>query len=147
MSYYGSVKDLPPGEKTYANNCVNGQCSNCGNCCVDLLPLTKGELERLRQYARKHNLKEHRQAPFWDPKATDLTCPFRNQHTKKCAVYPVRPLICRSFNCAKPLDEALRDRDQIHETREVVSLRYEVFGNLECVAFITSACLRGAGLL
>lgn len=147
MSYYGSIKDLPPGEKTYANNCVNGQCSNCGNCCVDLLPLTKGELERLRQYARKHNLKEHRQAPFWDPKATDLTCPFRNQHTKKCEVYPVRPLICRSFSCAKPLDEALRERDKIHETREVMSLRYEVFGNLESVALITSACLRGAGLL
>lgn len=123
------------------------KCSNCGNCCVDLLPVTKGELDRLYHYAKKHGLKEHRQAPFWDPKATDLTCPFRNSHTKQCEVYPVRPLICRSFTCAKPLDVAKHDRDEIHKTRQVVSLRFEIFGNTECVSLITAACLRGAGLL
>lgn len=147
MAYYGSIQDVPPGDTTYANHCVDGKCSNCGNCCVDLLPLTKSELERLRRYACEHSLKEHRQAPFWDPNATDLTCPFRNQHTQKCEVYPVRPLICRSFTCAKPLDVAKRDRDEIHKTRQVVSLRYEVFGNTETVALLTAACMRGAGIL
>lgn len=147
MAYYGSIQEVPPGDTTYANHCVDDKCSNCGNCCVDLLPLTKNELERLRRYAREHNLKEHRQAPFWDPNATDLTCPFRNQHTQKCEVYPVRPLICRSFTCAKPLDVAKHDWDEIHKTRQVVSLRYEVFGNTETVALLTAACMRGAGLL
>lgn len=147
MAYYGSIREVPPGDTTYANNCVDGKCSNCGNCCVDLLPLTKGELQRLRRYVREHNLKEHRQAPFWDPNATDLTCPFRNQQTQKCEVYPVRPLICRSFTCAKPLDVAKRDRDDIHKTRKVMSLRYEVFGNMETVALLTVACMHGAGLL
>ena len=147
MAYYGSIHDVPPGDTTYGNHCVDGKCSNCGNCCVDLLPVTKGELDRLYHYAKKHGLKEHRQAPFWDPKATDLTCPFRNSHTKQCEVYPVRPLICRSFTCAKPLDVAKRDRDEIHKSREVVSLRFEIFGNTECVSLITAACLRGAGLL
>ena len=147
MAYYGSIHDVPPGDTTYENHCVDGKCSNCGNCCVDLLPVTKGELDKLYHYAKKHGLKEHRQAPFWDPKATDLTCPFRNSHTKQCEVYPVRPLICRSFTCAKPLDVAKHDRDEIHKTRQVVSLRFEIFGNTECVSLITAACLRGAGLL
>lgn len=147
MAYYGSIQDALRAIPPMPINCVDGKCSNCGNCCVDLLPLSKNELERLRRYAREHILKEHRQAPFWDPKATDLTCPFRNQHTQKCEAYPVRPLICRSFTCAKPLDVAKHDRDEIHKTRQVMSLRYEVFGNTETVALLTAACMRGAGIL
>lgn len=147
MAYYGSIQEAPPADATYENNCVDGKCSNCGNCCTDFLPLTKGELDRLYNYAKSHGLKEHRQAPFWDKNATDLTCPFRNQQTQKCEVYPVRPLICRSFTCAKPLDVAKHDRDEIHKARKVMSLRYEIFGNPECVALLTAACLRGAGLL
>lgn len=37
-----------------SNNCIDGHCSGCGECCADLLPLTKGEIKRLRDYARKH---------------------------------------------------------------------------------------------
>lgn len=96
MAYYCSYLDLPADGSEYSNNCIDGRCSNCGECCSDLLPLTDGEVSKLKRYAQAHNLKEHRQAPFFDPKATDLTCPFRNEQTKRCDVYPVRPLICRS---------------------------------------------------
>lgn len=27
-----------------SNNCIDGHCSGCGECCADLLPLTKGEI-------------------------------------------------------------------------------------------------------
>lgn len=32
-----------------SNNCIGGHCSGCGECCADLLPLTKGEIKRLRK--------------------------------------------------------------------------------------------------
>lgn len=32
-----------------SNNCIDGHCSGCGECCADLLPLTKGEIKRLKE--------------------------------------------------------------------------------------------------
>ena len=29
-----------------SNNCIDGHCSGCGECCADLLPLTKGDAYR-----------------------------------------------------------------------------------------------------
>ena len=45
-----------------SNNCIDGHCSGCGECCADLLPLTKGEIKRLRDYARKHHLQENKRS-------------------------------------------------------------------------------------
>lgn len=47
-----------------SNNCIDGHCSGCGECCADLLPLTKGEIKRLRDYARKHHLQENKRSFF-----------------------------------------------------------------------------------
>ena len=147
MAHYQSIYDVPQPEECYSNKCVNGKCTNCGECCADLLPLTKGELEILKRYAKKHGLKEHRQAPFWDPKATDMTCPFRNQKTHRCDVYSVRPLICRSFICSKELMQAHADRDEITKDRKIYSLRWEIFGNTECLDLLAKVCMKAAGLV
>ena len=144
MGHYRNILDIPPPEVAYSNNCRDGQCTHCGECCADLLPLTPGELEKIRRYVKKHNIKEHRQAPFWDRGATDLTCPFRNQQTQRCDVYPARPLICKAFICSKELMKAHEDRDLITASRKVHSLRWEIFGNPECVNLIASVCLRAA---
>lgn len=144
MPHYHSVMDIPKPEDSYSNKCVEGECTHCGECCADLLPLTKGELEILKRYAKKHSLKEHRQAPFWDRKATDLTCPFRNQQTQRCDAYPARPLICKAFICSKELMKAREDRDLISASRKVYSLRWEIFGNPECVELIAGVCLKAA---
>ena len=112
---------------SYKCNCVNGKCVGCGECCSDFLPVTDQEVKRMKQYARKHNLKEHRHNyPF---AVKDLTCPFRNEETKKCDVYEVRPLICRSFICSKMLKQAEVDRDLIAQKRDTKSIRYEIFGS------------------
>ena len=136
MGYYGSILDVPAGDIRYTNNCVDGQCSGCGECCTDLLPLTREEVRRLQVYAWKHRLKEHSQAPFFDPGATDLTCPFRNQAEGRCEVYEIRPKICRSFICSKPIEQAKRERDLLHQRREVHSLRYEVFGDRKSLSIL-----------
>ncbi len=134
MSYYRGFAELARDGDKYGCNCINGHCSNCGECCTDMLPLTRAELQRLKEYAAKHHLKEHRQAPIWDWKALDLTCPFRNQQTKKCDAYPARPYICRTFICSKTKEDAHHDRDLIAESRSYYSLRWEVFGNAEVIS-------------
>lgn len=36
----------------------NGECSRCGNCCGRLLPLSKKEMDAIKNYIKKHNIKE-----------------------------------------------------------------------------------------
>ena len=133
MSTYGSIERMMASqEERYKNSCVNGKCSGCGECCTDLLPLTDAELKRLKDYAKRHNLRENRHSCFWDKNATDLTCPFLNKDTSKCDVYPIRPVICREFICSKEYEQAIADRDFItSQSRTIRSLRFEVFGNSE----------------
>lgn len=145
MAYF-KVEDLPKHVGTYENNCIDGKCSGCGECCVDLLPLTPAEISRIKEYVKKHRVQEHRQAPFFDQNATDLSCPFRNQQTKTCEVYPVRPYICRSFICSKTREDAVRDRDLIHKDRAVHSLRWEVFENPEALVFIMAVVTAKGGV-
>ena len=140
MGWHGKITDAAT-EDFYSNHCVDGKCNHCGECCADLLPLTPGELEIIRRYVKKHKITEHRQAPFWDRNATDLTCPFRNQHTKRCDIYPARPYICKEFICSKSLMEARKDRDLIHQGRKVYSLRWEIFENPESLHLLTAACM------
>ena len=139
MDYYRSYLDLPKDMMNYSNNCIDGKCSGCGECCADLLPLTDKEVADLRKYAKSHHLKENRHTMFFDPSATDLTCPFRNEKEGKCDVYPVRPLICREFICSKDLQTARHDRNLLHESRPPRSLRYEIFGNRETLDFLDLA--------
>lgn len=141
MAYYKNAEILLRADELYSHNCIDGKCSGCGECCADLLPLSDDEIKRLKVYVAKHNIKEHRHTYFFDPEATDLTCPFRNEQEMKCEVYPVRPLICRSFICSKSIEQARHDRDHFHETRSVHSLRYEIFGNNESLNFLTRAVL------
>ena len=142
---YLKLKDVPESADQYANHCVDGKCSGCGECCVDILTVTPAEIGRIKEYVQKHNIKEHRQAPFYDPNATDLSCPFRNQQTRKCEIYPVRPYICRTFICSKTVEDARNDRDLIHQDRKVYSLRWEVFENPETIGFLLAIAAKKIG--
>ena len=130
-------------DKTVIDRTDAGKCSNCGKCCTDLIPISDGELERIVRYAKEHHLEEHRQAPFWQPNAVDMTCPFRNQKTGKCDIYPVRPEICRSFICSMGHDNAIAVRDKLHEKYPPRSLRWEAFGNPEQLIAISVAVMKG----
>lgn len=109
-----------------------GNCSNCGECCVDILPLNAQEINRIREYVRKHKIKEQRHLT----EKTDLTCPFRSESECKCLIYPARPLICRTFKCNKSLDDITQERNQISVMRKPYSLRYTFFNNPESLAYL-----------
>ena len=94
---------------------------------------------RLGDYAKKHQLKEHRLPAGAAMESVDLTCPFRNEETKRCEVYPVRPLICRAFICSRTLQAARKTRDLVQSDRDIHSLRWEIFKNPESIVLIQAA--------
>lgn len=86
------------------DNTDHGICTGCGECCTNLLPMTETEVADIRRYIAKHGIKpqEHK-AYFLSGPVMDMTCPFMDDSKAKdkCTIYPVRPQICKSFNCRK----------------------------------------------
>ena len=104
----------------------DGECSNCGQCCSDFLPVSAKEIQTIRRYIKRNNIKE--QVHFL-PTARpyiDMICPFRNNREKRCEIYEVRPAICRDFRCDKPKKQIWADRDLYQAKCRVVSM-YETF--------------------
>ena len=80
---------------------VDGKCSKCGECCSNILPVSDMEIRRIKQYIAKHKIKEN---IHFIPLAGDVVdgiCPFLDNATHKCAIYSIRPAICRDFQCDK----------------------------------------------
>lgn len=123
MPRLGNITDIDP-ESDYRNRCKDGKCSQCGECCSDLLPLSTDEIKRIKAYMKAHTVKmHHRNFPIMQNQFVDLTCPFRNDAEKKCEIYEVRPMICRCFICSKPLQNAHYDRDLVAKDRVTRSMR------------------------
>ena len=92
----------------------NGKCMDCGNCCGNFIPLSEVEVYRIRKYIKDHNI--CRQKPLfipgpWVKPTMHNQCPFlmdKDEH--RCAIYPVRPDVCREWSCHDPVhNERLRD--------------------------------------
>lgn len=76
---------------------INGKCSNCGACCSDTPCVTKEETRRIAKWLASNEVK-----PFPVVKGGTVlraNCPFRDDVNKRCLIYPVRPLVCRTFKC------------------------------------------------
>lgn len=82
-----------------------GECSNCGQCCSDILHLSEEEIKRIDKYLKENKVVQHNKGK------NNLMCPFRNEMLKKCDIYEVRPEICRIFKCNKTPEEAYRNRE------------------------------------
>lgn len=84
------------------NLTCNGKCTECGECCSNLLPMTNDEISVIKNYIKKNGIKEHSHivAPLVTP-TIDMTCPFLDdsKSCEKCTIYEVRPKICRDFIC------------------------------------------------
>lgn len=107
---------------------VKGKCSQCGQCCSNLLPISEYEIERIRAYVKKHDIKEQRHNAMM---GTDMTCPFRDQAQKRCLIYEVRPEICRQFMCNHKLSDIKKAKINFHVKHRVILMRNEFFGSNE----------------
>lgn len=102
------------------NFTCNGKCSGCGQCCGDILYLSKKEIKEIDKYIKKHNIKATSKSIMVE---YDNTCPFRDNENKICKVYEVRPQICRVFKCDKSPEEAYINREFNNQTRLPRSMR------------------------
>jgi Fe-S-cluster containining protein len=118
------AKDM---EDNIFNYTADGKCLQCGNCCSNLLPMSRKEVDAIHKYIRKNNIRECKHLIPVAKKTYDLTCPFRDNTHKCCTIYPVRPKICREFICDSE-KRARNNRELYKQTREVVCEREEFFG-------------------
>ena len=119
-------KDMEHGVYNHTNN---GECTGCGDCCSNLLPMTEKEIEAIKRYIKKHRIKECKHTiPLANP-VLDMTCPFLNtgKKTEKCTIYSVRPAICRCFICSEP-NVALKHKELWHGVRNPVNVREAFYG-------------------
>lgn len=114
---------------TITNFTNNGKCSSCGACCSDILPISESEVQKIKVYIKKHNIKEKRHLT----QAYDVTCPFRDDVKNICTIYEVRPEICREFKCDHTIENIKQAKLEIHKKHRIVFMRNEFFGNSETI--------------
>lgn len=122
----GTIEQVIRDMKAGIYDCtVDGECSNCGQCCSDFLPMSQKEVARIHAYIKKHGIKLNRNLPPTVQPVQDYTCPFRNNAERKCDIYEVRPAICRDFRCDKPRKQIEADKRMYHGKYAIVRMRQE----------------------
>ena len=119
----------------------NGKCSQCGQCCSSLLPMTDKEIETIRRYIKRHGIKEQKHFIPLASRTIDLTCPFLDTSKKKekCTIYEVRPAICRCFICSEP-NGARNYKELFKCVRKAVDVRETFFGGVKSFANRSYRC-------
>lgn len=75
-------------------------CQNCGECCGPI-PVSRKELDRIRATINRMSREEKERLK--NQKRGRLTCPLRDIERRRCAVYEVRPQVCRMQGFAEQL--------------------------------------------
>lgn len=128
----GTLEEKLKSEQTITDFTKDNQCSECGNCCTNMLPVSDSEVNKIKKYVKKHHIKPHvLNLPLATP-VFDTTCPFlkTNETKHRCMIYPVRPFICRHFICnqsEKQLVNNLSDKAafELRPIRNIKSLIFD----------------------
>lgn len=98
------------------------QCSKCGQCCSNYLPLTEKEIKQLRGIVKTRKLKPTKRLFETNNYST---CPFLDSNNR-CIIYEERPNICKQFTC-----DRFKRRDyegvEINERVYFTDLRKDIF--------------------
>ena len=123
---FSSLQEYIESDKEVIDATINGVCSKCGQCCSAILPVTPQEIEQIRKYIEKNEIKPEPTLKILANKTIDLTCPFYKQN--KCLVYEVRPRICKDFMCDKTPQEAM-SKELIGNYKNIKKVNFrKVFG-------------------
>lgn len=109
---------------------VDGECSKCGSCCGDFLPLKDDEIRTIKKFVKSHGIKEYRHNAM---DGVDITCPFRDDAKQICVIYPIRPWICRQFMCNHTKEDIMKIKTDAFAGVQVISMRQTFFGNDESI--------------
>lgn len=129
-TFENMIRDMERGVYDFTKD---GKCSECGQCCSNLLPMSEKEVAEIRRYIKKHRIRERKHsypAPLANPPEMDLTCPFldESKENNKCVIYPVRPEICRIFICNVPPSKVRENKSEFWKTHVAVDVRETFFG-------------------
>lgn len=111
----------------------NGKCSNCGQCCEDILHLSAKEIKRIDKYLKEHKIEA---TPRCLLTSYDNSCPFRDNKNKKCKIYEARPNICRVYKCDKTPKEVIKNREITNFGKLPRSMRNLFFNDNEGVKWL-----------
>lgn len=117
----------------------DGACSCCGECCKDIIIADHNEIWKIKKFVKQHGI-----CPQPHPigvNTLDMTCPFLCWDTHMCAIYPVRPKICKEFICSKSDKEIDEMRERIANQGVVLSLRKEIFGDDRHIKMLSAAIM------
>ena len=76
-------------------------CRNCGACCGPTMA-SENEIELIKKYIAGMD-KVYRKKLKGQKKGI-LDCPYRDEERKRCAIYPVRPTVCRLMGVVKGME-------------------------------------------
>lgn len=86
------------------------ECNQCGRCCANILMVSDKEVQTIKQYLKKNPIiKVNNRNTILMTEDVNI-CPFlyeENEGEKYCAIYKVRPSICRSFNCKEEYNKVM----------------------------------------
>lgn len=97
------------------------KCKRCGGCCCDVQPMSPEEIERIKEYLAKR--------PYLIRPPRDKTkCMFLRQGLlrKYCAIYKVRPDVCRVYSCQVPVEEVQKEWDENYDCKMLMSMYDEI---------------------
>lgn len=103
------------------------RCKNCGRCCGPV-PITYEEYEQIRdyvahcKYAREESRKYH----------PAQVCVFRDPEKMRCAIYPVRPLVCQLFGVTRGMKCPEGNSDEI-DGRKFFTGKEAIYGMMNDV--------------
>jgi Fe-S-cluster containining protein len=92
------IRNIVEGNVKITDNSICGNCSKCGECCTNFLPVTQKEIDEIQKYVIKNNIRPQKQMLIMQNR---LSCPYYDG--KKCLIYKARPLICKEFYCYKKI--------------------------------------------
>lgn len=118
------LKTTLEGNIQITDNSVCGQCSKCGECCSNILPVSQEEVNKIQKYVIKNNIKPQTQMLVMQNR---LACPYYDG--KKCLIYEVRPLICKEFYCYKKPD--IKMAAKFNKEKHVTVDMWSVAKNIE----------------
>lgn len=117
------------------NDCIDGECSGCGDCCTAILPVSKKELKRIVLYVKENGIKlvDHCAGLPMNELPKDMQCPFLDlsRPDRKCNIYDVRPKICRLFKCNQSMDVVIANREYMRKKNKPVHIGQAVMEELK----------------
>ena len=118
------IKNIVEGNVKITDNSICGNCSKCGECCTNFLPVTQKEINEIQKYVIENKIRPQTQILVMQNR---LCCPYNNK--KKCLIYEVRPLICREFYCYKKADlqtiSKFKDKEYVTVNMWVIAMEIE----------------------